>query len=34
MPLCQEPWTFTTAEWDAFIGGVSNGEFDRKPRMQ
>lgn len=22
---------FTTAEWDAFIGGVHNGEFDRKP---
>lgn len=22
---------FTTAEWDAFIGGVRNGEFDRKP---
>jgi hypothetical protein len=21
---------FTTAEWDAFIGGVRNGEFDRK----
>jgi hypothetical protein len=21
---------FTTAEWDAFIGGVCNGEFDRK----
>jgi hypothetical protein len=26
--------TFTTAEWDAFIGGVYNGEFDRKPRGQ
>ena len=23
---------FTPAEWDAFIGGVFNGEFDRKPR--
>ncbi len=23
--------SFTTAEWDAFIGGVRNGEFDRKP---
>jgi hypothetical protein len=22
--------TFTPAEWDAFIGGVRNGEFDRK----
>lgn len=22
---------FTTAEWDAFIGGVRDGEFDRKP---
>ena len=22
---------FTPAEWDAFIGGVHNGEFDRKP---
>lgn len=21
---------FTHAEWDAFIGGVRNGEFDRK----
>ena len=21
---------FTTAEWDAFIGGVLNGEFNRK----
>ena len=21
---------FTTAEWDAFVGGVRNGEFDRK----
>lgn len=20
---------FTTSEWDAFIGGVRNGEFDR-----
>jgi len=23
---------FTAAEWDAFIGGVRNGEFDRKRR--
>jgi hypothetical protein len=23
---------FTPAEWDAFIGGVHNGEFARKPR--
>jgi Domain of unknown function (DUF397) len=23
---------FTQAEWDAFIGGVQNGEFDRKAR--
>jgi hypothetical protein len=23
---------FTTGEWDAFVGGVRNGEFDRKPR--
>lgn len=23
--------SFTVAEWDAFIGGVRNGEFDRKP---
>jgi hypothetical protein len=22
---------FTSAEWDAFIGGVRNGEFDRRP---
>ena len=22
---------FTQAEWDAFIGGVRNGEFDRNP---
>jgi hypothetical protein len=22
---------FTPAEWDAFIGGVYNGEFDRNP---
>ena len=21
---------FTQAEWDAFVGGVRNGEFDRK----
>jgi hypothetical protein len=25
---------FTPAEWDAFIGGVRNGEFDRKSRTQ
>ncbi len=25
---------FTPAEWDAFIGGVYNGEFDRQPRIQ
>lgn len=25
---------FTTSEWDAFVGGVYNGEFDRKPRIQ
>jgi Domain of unknown function (DUF397) len=25
---------FTPAEWDAFIGGVRNGEFDRKPPIQ
>ena len=25
---------FTPAEWDAFIGGVRNGEFDRKARNQ
>jgi Domain of unknown function (DUF397) len=24
--------TFTPGEWDAFIGGVLNGEFKRKPR--
>ena len=23
---------FTTSEWDAFIGGVLKGEFDRRPR--
>jgi len=23
---------FTPAEWDAFIGGVRLGEFDRQPR--
>jgi hypothetical protein len=23
--------SFTLAEWDAFIGGVRNGEFDYKP---
>ena len=22
---------FTVGEWDAFIGGVRNGEFDRNP---
>ena len=22
---------FTPAEWDAFLGGVRNGEFDRRP---
>jgi hypothetical protein len=22
--------SFTPAEWDAFIGGVHNGEFDRQ----
>jgi hypothetical protein len=22
---------FTTDEWDAFLGGVRNGEFDRTP---
>lgn len=22
---------FTAREWDAFIGGVRNGEFDRRP---
>lgn len=22
---------FTPAEWDAFVGGVRNGEFDRRP---
>lgn len=25
---------FTTGEWDAFIGGVRNGEFDRGPSNQ
>jgi hypothetical protein len=25
---------FTPAEWDAFIGGVYNGEFDRKSHIQ
>jgi hypothetical protein len=24
--------SFTPAEWDAFIDGVRNGEFNRKPR--
>jgi hypothetical protein len=23
---------FTPAEWDAFVGGVLNGEFNRPPR--
>ena len=23
---------FTTAEWDAFLGGVRNGEFDRRSK--
>ncbi|HTR95923.1 MAG TPA: DUF397 domain-containing protein [Trebonia sp.] len=23
---------FTQAEWDAFVGGVRNGEFDRESR--
>lgn len=26
--------TFTPAEWDAFIGGVHNGEFDRNTCVQ
>jgi hypothetical protein len=26
--------SFTQAEWDAFVGGVRNGEFDRKSRGQ
>jgi hypothetical protein len=25
---------FTPAEWDAFIGGVYKGEFDRKSRSE
>jgi hypothetical protein len=25
--------SFTVTEWDAFIGGVHNGEFDRQPRL-
>jgi hypothetical protein len=25
---------FTPAEWDAFVGGVRNGEFDRKSGKQ
>ncbi len=25
---------FTPAEWDAFVGGVHKGEFDRKPSSQ
>jgi len=25
---------FTPAEWDAFLGGVRNGEFDRTPRAR
>ncbi|MBF6356740.1 DUF397 domain-containing protein [Nocardia higoensis] len=24
--------TFTRAEWDAFLGGVADGEFDRVPQ--
>jgi hypothetical protein len=24
--------SFTIAEWDAFVGGVRSGEFDRKSR--
>jgi Domain of unknown function (DUF397) len=24
---------FTPAEWDAFVGGVRNGEFDRRPGL-
>jgi hypothetical protein len=24
---------FTTGEWDAFLGGVRNGEFDRSGKM-
>ena len=24
---------FTQAEWDAFVGGVRNGEFDRESRI-
>lgn len=28
----QGPWLqFSPAEWDAFLGGVRNGEFDRHP---
>ena len=26
--------TFSAAEWDAFIGGVRNGEFDRRSSRQ
>lgn len=26
--LNQEPLSFTLAEWEAFIGGVKDGEFD------
>lgn len=26
--------SFTPAEWDAFLGGVCNGEFNRTPRIQ
>lgn len=26
--------TFSPAEWDAFIDGVYNGEFNRKPRIE
>jgi hypothetical protein len=25
---------FTAAEWDAFIGGVADGEFDRPARLR
>jgi Domain of unknown function (DUF397) len=25
---------FTAAEWDAFVGGVRIGEFDRKPQRE
>jgi hypothetical protein len=26
--------SFSAAEWDAFIGGVRDGEFDRRPRSR